>query len=84
MRAMKFQDLLLVVGVLILNGCSDDVPNVPPQDVKANKIVVAGERLSYRQFLDRYCVGKATHETCVQIRMAETAAMAKHDLPTKW
>lgn len=68
----------------LLAACGDDIPRVDVAQARANAIKVGGDTLTRRQFLDRFCSGGKTHESCVFVRTEETAAMARKPLPKTW
>lgn len=55
-------------GVLAfaITGCVDSVPSI--QD--PHNIILEGKSMSQQEFLEKYCVGKAQHETCNKVYRA--------------
>lgn len=67
---------LTVVAVLsiALAACKDNsVPHV--DDPK--HVVVNGQPMEQRAFIEKYCIGKPDNETCIKVQNARSAADLK-------
>lgn len=63
---MNYLAMLLIIISGLLNGCAkNDVPDVNPKN-----IVVNGKQMAAQQFLDKYCVGNASNNTCAEVNKA--------------
>lgn len=78
---MKKSVGLMVLAVVFLAACSDGVPHVedPHHPVDANGNPVKGT-----EFLQKYCAGKITNETCVKVENAVSSDSSKGGLPKGW
>lgn len=74
-------NLMLFIAVLLLAACSDGVPHVndPHHPVDAN-----GQALKGTDFIQKYCAGKPTNETCVKVQKAVSSDSIKGGLPKGW
>lgn len=69
---MKKCSLILFAAIATaLNGCGNDVPSVP--DPVPEKISVGDQVLTQQLFLEKYCAGKTSHETCIKVSRALVA-----------
>lgn len=80
---MRFTTMHLIVAAA-LAGCGDSMPTVDVAQARANAIQVAGETLTRRAFLDRYCPTGNDHSTCVMVRSEETKAAIRKPLNKNW
>jgi hypothetical protein len=64
----KFTFVLFTAIAAALSGCGHDVPSVP--DPVPREIVVGDQTLTQQQFLEKYCAGKTSNETCVKVSRA--------------
>jgi len=67
----KFAFILFTVVAAALSGCGHDVPAVP--DPVPREIRVGDQTLTQQQFLEKYCAGKTSNETCVKVSRAMVA-----------
>lgn len=69
---------ILTVGAIavLLVGCAPEPDPVPPVDDPRN-IVVDGQPMTPREFVEKYCADKTGHETCVKVRRAMGADATK-------
>ena len=76
----KYFGLMLLAAVL-LSACDDGVPNVkdPHHPVDAN-----GNEIKGTEFMQKYCSGKATNETCAKVQRAVSSDSTKGGLPKGW
>jgi hypothetical protein len=72
---MKTSTFVLVVVLgTCLSACEfDSVPNI--QD--PNNVVVNGEPMTQRAFIEKYCVGKPLNETCIKVQRAGSISNLK-------
>jgi len=75
---MKNALALMWVAAVILSACSDGVPHVedPHHPVDAS-----GNPLKGTEFLQKFCQGKPTNETCVKVLAAANMDVARHGMP---
>jgi hypothetical protein len=71
----KFTCVLFTVVAAVLSGCGNDVPAVP--DPVPEKISVNDQMLTQQQFLEKYCAGKTSNETCVKVSRAMVAGSTR-------
>lgn len=70
---MKTIFLAAVLGAF-LSACEfDSVPHIKDP----NNIVVNGEPMTQRAFIEKYCVGKPLNETCIKVQRAWSVAGGK-------
>lgn len=69
MKKMIFASAL----VLLVAGCKDNVPHVDDP----RNIVVAGQPMTPRTFVDKYCDSETDNENCVKVRRAMVADSTK-------
>jgi hypothetical protein len=70
---MKTIVFAAVLG-LCLSACQDNsVPSV--EDPK--NVVVNGEPMTHRAFIEKYCIGKPNNETCIKVQNAGSASNGK-------
>jgi hypothetical protein len=62
----------IIVATAVI-GCSDNVPSV--QD--PHNIIISGTPMTQQAFLEKYCAGKAQHETCSKVYRAMIADSTK-------
>lgn len=68
-----YAPVIWLAATLSLTGCFDD--GVPKVD-DVNNIVVNGEQMTPRQFLDKFCVQHKSNETCGAVaRQARVEAL---------
>ena len=67
--------ILAGFAATLIVGCSDPVP--PVEDPK--NIVVGGQPMTQRAFVDKYCTDKTDHETCVKVRRAMVAGATRSE-----
>ena len=70
---MKLKALMALAGLVVLAGCNDSVPKVDDP----RNIVVDGQPMTARAFVEKYCAGKEEHETCLTVRRAMVADATK-------
>lgn len=72
---------LMIFAAVLLSACSDGVPDVedPHHPVDASGTPIKGT-----EFLEKYCAGKLTNETCVKVQKAVSADSSKGGLPKGW
>ena len=58
---------------LVLAGCNDPVPYVDDP----RNIVVSGQAMTPRAFVDKYCDGQTDNANCVKVRRAMVADSTK-------
>lgn len=63
-----------IAGLLV--GCAPEPDPVPSVDDPRN-IVVDGQPMTPRAFVDKYCADKTGHETCVKVRRVMGADATK-------
>jgi hypothetical protein len=73
---MKKSVLLALLPIAILSGCGDGVPDVDPQH-----IVVKGEPMTGVAFMQKYCAGKSSNETCLKVSKAILAGSVRGRMP---
>lgn len=57
-----------------LSACDfDSVPHV----LDPKNVVVNGEPMTQRAFIEKYCIGKPNNETCLKVQHAWSASGAK-------
>lgn len=71
----KFTFILFTAAAAALSGCGNDVPAV--SDPVPEKISVGDQTLTQQQFLDKYCAGKTSNETCVKVSRAMVAGSTR-------
>jgi hypothetical protein len=76
---MKYKLLAAIVGALVLVGCDDNVPAVDDP----HNIVVNGKRITQAEFLEKYCAGKGSNETCMKVLQAARKDSTRGKMP-KW
>jgi hypothetical protein len=64
-RGLAVLTAFFVLG--LVTGC-DDKDTVPKVDDVSN-IVVGGEHLTPRQFLDKFCIKRTDHPTCAAVAL---------------
>jgi hypothetical protein len=66
---------IILAGTLMLlvAGCNDKVPHVDDP----RNIVVSGQPMTPRSFVDKYCAGETDNENCVKVRRAMAADSTK-------
>jgi hypothetical protein len=67
--------LSLIIG--LLSACTDDVPAVDDP----HNIVIGGQKLKQVEFLQKYCVEKPAHETCMKVKNAMSKDFTKGEVP---
>ena len=77
---MKKSLLLSVLPVVVLAACGDGVPKVDDP----HKIVVDGNPISQKDFMNRYCTGKTNNQTCYAVSKALSQDATKGKLPSGW
>lgn len=66
--------ILAALPAVLLAACgTDDVPKVEDP----HHIVVGGEQVTQAKFLETYCTGKPSHETCLRVQQAMRADATK-------
>ncbi len=78
---MKKSIGLMLFAAVLLAACSDGVPRVddPHHPVDAN-----GQPMKGTDFIQKYCAGKPTNETCVKVQKAVSSDSTKGGLPKGW
>jgi len=78
---MKNAIALMSVAAVFLSACGDAVPHVedPHHPVDAS-----GNPLKSGEFLQKYCQGKPTNETCVKVLTAANMDASRGGLPKGW
>lgn len=73
--------LLIVFLSSLLSGCDDGVPKIsdPHHPVDAT-----GNSIKGTDFLERYCLGKPTNETCIKVQRAVSTDSLKRGVPKGW
>jgi hypothetical protein len=74
---MKINNCLLIITILLLTACSEGVPNVDDP----HKILINGENITQKNFLDKYCVEKSKNETCLKVQQAMIQDLGKGTIP---
>lgn len=69
-----------LLPVLFLSACGDGVPNV----VDPHNIVVNGQKMTQDAFIEKYCPGKETNETCNKVKLAARMDSARPGKPTRF
>ena len=57
---------LIICAALFLTACNDGVPSVKDP----HHVEVDGEKMTQLAFLEKYCIGKTTSETCHKVKHA--------------
>jgi len=65
--------VLTVAVALFVGGCNDPVPHV--EDPR--NIVISGQPMTPRAFVDKYCADQTDNENCVKVRRAMVADSTK-------
>lgn len=78
---MKKGFSLMLLTAVFLAACSDGVPHVddPHHPVDAN-----GQPMKGTDFIQKYCAGKLTNETCAKVQKAVSSDSTKGGLPKGW
>lgn len=76
---MKYRLYAALLGALVLTACGDNVP--PVED--PHNIVVDGKKMTQAEFLEKYCAGKGSNETCVNVLQAKQKDSTRGEMP-KW
>ena len=64
----------------MLSACSNSVPDVP--DVAdPHNIVMDGKKMIQKDFLEKYCIEKPTHPTCLKVKHAMSQDATKGEVP---
>lgn len=72
---MKIQTTLALFGIF-LSACVDkSVPDVEDP----NNVVINGESMTQRAFIEKYCIGKPKNETCLKVQHAGAIANIKSE-----
>jgi hypothetical protein len=62
---------LATLFAIVLSACTDSsVPRVKDP----NNVVVNGEPMTQRDFIEKYCIGKPNNETCLKVQHAASIA----------
>jgi hypothetical protein len=70
---MKTLFMVALLGVC-LSACIDNsVPHVEDPD----NVLVNGEPMTQRAFIEKYCIGKPNNETCLKVQHAGAVANLK-------
>lgn len=70
---MKIEISVILCGIL-LSACTDNsVPHVDDPD----NVVVNGEPMTQRAFIEKYCIGKPQNETCLKVQHASALASVR-------
>lgn len=70
---MKIFVLAGIFGICLFACTDDSVPHV--EDPK--NVVVNGEPMTHRVFIEKYCIGKPDNETCIKVQNAGSAAAVR-------
>ncbi|UVW30684.1 hypothetical protein [Massilia sp. H6] len=70
---MKFI-MIATALTFCISACEfDSVPHV----ADPKNVVVDGEPMTQRAFVEKYCIGKPLNETCIKVQSALSASNAK-------
>ena len=78
---MKRRFGLMLLAAVLMTACDDGVPKVddPHHPVDAN-----GNPIKGTEFVQKYCMGKATNETCAKVHQAVSMDSSKGQMPKGW
>jgi hypothetical protein len=77
---MRNVSSLSLLFALLLSGCGNPVPEVKDP----RRIVVDGQPMTAKVFLDRYCEGQMVHPSCVAVRTAMVQDATHGAMPKGW
>ena len=77
-KTLTFKLSVAVVCLSILSACSSDSNDGVPTVSDYCNVVVNGKQMTNIEFMDKYCVGKTTNETCLSVMNAERIKSLGH------
>jgi hypothetical protein len=75
---MKYQLLCVLCLLGLLSACGDSVPHVSDPE----NIIVDGQKMTQRDFVEKYCAAKTDEESCVLVRRAMFTSSGKGKTPS--
>lgn len=81
MFKMRSPILPVILLSFLLAGCDDGVPKLSDPH---NPVDEKGKSIKGTEFLERYCLGKQTNETCIKVQRAVSTDSLKRGVPKGW